>query len=100
MNKVGTIDDFPEGKVKIVRIDGERVAICNVEGTLYAVEDRCTHDDAPLGEGELEGCEIECPRHGARFDVRTGKVTLPPAVYPIETYPLEIRDGDVMVDID
>lgn len=100
MHKVGHVKDFPEGKVTIVRVDGERVAICNVEGTLYAVEDRCTHDDAPLGEGDLEGCEIECPRHGARFDVRDGTVTLPPAVFPIETYRLEVQDGVVMVDID
>ena len=100
MPKVGQVEDFPEGKVKIVRVDGERVAICNVEGTLYAVEDRCTHDDAPLGEGDLEGCEIECPRHGARFDVRDGSVTLAPAVYPIETYDIEVRGDEVFVSID
>ncbi|MCA9794238.1 MAG: Rieske (2Fe-2S) protein [Vulcanimicrobiota bacterium] len=98
--RVGRLEDFPLGKVRVVRIEGERVAICNVDGTLYAVEDRCTHDDGPLGEGELEGCEIECPRHGARFDVRDGSVTQMPAVYPIETFELEVVDGQVYVSLD
>ncbi len=98
--KIGKLEDFPEGTVRVVKIDGERVAICNVEGSLYAVEDRCTHDDAPLGEQELDGCEIECPRHGARFDVRDGSVTQMPAVYPIETFELKIENGEVFVTID
>lgn len=97
--KVGTPEDFPEGEVRVVRVQGERVAICKLEGALYAFEDRCTHDDAPLGEGALLGCEVVCPRHGARFNVKTGFVTRPPAVYPIETYAVEVKEGQVEITL-
>jgi len=97
--KVGTTDDFPEGEVRVVRVQGERVAICKLEGTLYAFEDRCTHDDGPLGEGRLVGCQVECPRHGARFDIKTGFVTRPPAVYPIETYEVAEKEGQVEITL-
>lgn len=98
--KVGRIEDFPAGQVRVVDADGERVAVANVDGQLYAFEDRCSHDDAPLGEGELEGCQVECPRHGARFDVRTGAALCMPAVVPIATYPVQVTDGAVAVELD
>lgn len=98
--KVGKVEDFPEGQVRVVDADGDRVAIANVEGQLYAFEDRCSHDDGPLGEGELEGCEVECPRHGARFDVRTGAALCMPAVVRISTYPVHVADGGVVVELD
>ena len=96
---VGRDEDFPEGEVRVVRVQGERVAICRLEGALYAFEDRCTHDDAPLGEGPLKGCEVVCPRHGARFDVRDGRVTRPPAIFPIECYEVELKEGQVEVTL-
>ncbi|HXE73082.1 MAG TPA: non-heme iron oxygenase ferredoxin subunit [Candidatus Nitrosotenuis sp.] len=95
--KVGREADFPEGEVRCVRCNGDRVAIARVAGRLYAFEDRCTHDDGPLGEGELEGFQVICPRHGARFDVRDGSVVAMPAVFPITTYPVEVKDGEVEV---
>ena len=64
----------------------------------YAVEDVCTHDGGPLGEGKLDGCELICPRHGARFDVRTGAATRMPAIEPAPTYAVRVEDGDVLVE--
>lgn len=97
---IGRVEDFPVGQVRVVYADGERLAVANVEGTLYAFEDRCTHDDGPLGEGTLEGCEVECPRHGARFDVRTGAALCMPAVTPVETFPVLVSEGGVEVELD
>ncbi len=67
------------------------------DGRFYALRDNCTHEDYPLSDGELDDCTVECPRHGSRFDIRTGDVLNPPAVVPIETYRVEIVDGDVVV---
>ena len=96
---VGPIEDFPEGQVKIRRIAGQRVGVVRYVGGFYAFEDRCTHDDGPLGEGPLDGCEIECPRHGARFDIRDGRVTHSPAMYPLEFYEVEVKDETVWVTL-
>lgn len=79
---------------------GLPVVICRVGDEFYALEDRCSHDDEELGSGELEGCELICPRHQARFDIRDGTVTAPPAIYPIETYEVTVRAGKVYVSID
>ena len=70
----------------------------NLDGQFYAVEDVCTHDGGPLGEGKLDGCELICPRHGARFDVRTGAATRMPAIEPAPTYAVRVEDGDVLVE--
>jgi 3-phenylpropionate/trans-cinnamate dioxygenase ferredoxin component len=95
--KVGETGDWaPEpGQVKVIRPRGERIAVCNVDGELYAIDDVCTHDGGSLDQGELEGDEIECPRHGARFDVRTGRATLMPAVMPVQTYAVKV-EGDAL----
>lgn len=94
-----TADVPPPGKVSVYEVDGARIALCNVDGTLYAIDDVCTHDGGALDQGELDGVEIECPRHGARFDVRTGSVTALPAFLPIETYPVRVQGQDVQVDL-
>jgi 3-phenylpropionate/trans-cinnamate dioxygenase ferredoxin subunit len=94
---VGRVEDFSPGQVKIVRVLGQRLGVVNCEGTLYCFEDRCTHDDGPLGDGPLRGCEIECPRHGARFDVRDGRVTKAPAMIPLEVFDVELVDGQVQI---
>jgi 3-phenylpropionate/trans-cinnamate dioxygenase ferredoxin component len=85
----GTCSDFKAGQGSVL--------VCNVQGELYAVADVCTHDNGPLGSSELDGCQVECPRHGARFDVRTGKVTALPAVRPIATYAVRVVDGVIEV---
>lgn len=82
-----------------VVVDGVEVLLCNFEGHIYAVEDVCTHDGAPLDQGELEGCRIICPRHGANFDVRNGAALTLPAVMPLPTYTVRIDGDDVYVDL-
>ena len=96
---VGRIADFVPGLVKVIRVCGERVGLVLLNGNFYGFEDRCTHADAPLGESQLIGCEIECPRHGARFDVRDGHVTRAPAIFAIQTYEVEVVDGQVAVKL-
>ena len=96
---VGPLQDFEPQKVRVLRVAGERLCVVQHEGIFYAFEDRCTHDDNPLGESTLKGCQIECPRHGARFDVRTGRVTAPPAFTPIEIYATEVDQDQVYVTL-
>lgn len=98
--RIGSLEDFPAGHVRVVDADGERIAVANVDGRLFAFEDRCSHDDGPLGEGRLDGCQVRCPRHGARFDVRTGAALCMPAVAPVGTFPVQVVDGAVTVELD
>ena len=91
--------DIAEGGHKLVDIGGGiEVAVFYVDGNYYAIEDVCTHDDGPLAEGELDGCQIICPRHGARFDLRTGEALTLPAYRPVEAYEVTISDGRVLID--
>ena len=85
--------------MRIVETGGLRIALCNVDGTFYAVEDVCTHDDGPLGEGTLVGREVECPRHGGRFDVTTGRATRMPAVVPVRTFPVRVEGDAVYIEV-
>lgn len=87
------------GQVKVYEAQGRRIALCNVEGTFYAIADLCTHDGGPLDQGELDGHQIECPRHGARFDVRSGRALALPAVMPVRSYPVRVEDGVVKVGL-
>jgi 3-phenylpropionate/trans-cinnamate dioxygenase ferredoxin component len=98
--KVGVVSDFPENQAVAIEVDGLPIVICNFEGRFYALENRCSHDDAELGSGELDGCQIVCPRHGAKFDIRDGTVTEPPAVFPIDTYEVIVRGKSVYVEFD
>jgi 3-phenylpropionate/trans-cinnamate dioxygenase ferredoxin subunit len=94
---VAKVGEIPEGGRKIVRVDDQSVAVFNLAGRYYAIEDVCTHDGGPLAEGELEGEAIECPRHGARFDVRTGAVLAPPAIAPVPTYEVRVEGEEIKV---
>ena len=96
---VSPVDDVPEGEVKTFTIDAQRVAVARANGQLYAVQDLCSHDDGPLGDGGLEEFAIVCPRHGAKFDVRTGAVLAMPAIAPIETFPVMEKDGRIQVAV-
>lgn len=96
--KVARVEEIAPGEKKTVEVDGVEVVIVNVDGELYAVEDVCTHDGGPLGDGKLEGCQLICPRHGARFDVRTGKALTLPAFEPVTTYAVKVQDGDILVE--
>lgn len=95
--KVATKSEIPPGGRKSVVLDGRAVLVFRIGEDLYAVEDVCSHDGQPLTEGPLEGFAVECPRHGARFDVRSGKPLCMPAVEPIATFEVQLRGDDVLV---
>ena len=97
--KVCNVSDVPQGMAHVFEAGDEEVVICNVEGEFYAVQDLCTHDQGPLGEGELIGYDIECPRHMATFDVRTGEVRRGPAFLPVETFPVRLNGDEIEVDL-
>jgi nitrite reductase/ring-hydroxylating ferredoxin subunit len=94
---VGKTSDIPPGTVRVFMVDGRGVAVANVDGQFYAFADVCTHDDGPVAEGELDGCVIECPRHGARFDITTGQVLAMPAVVPLPVYDLKVEADEIRV---
>ena len=78
-------------------MEGQLIVLANVEGSLYALQDRCTHQDYPLSDGELDGTRLECIYHGARYDVRTGRAVQLPAIRPVKTYQVEVRGDDVYI---
>jgi 3-phenylpropionate/trans-cinnamate dioxygenase ferredoxin subunit len=97
---VAKVTDLVEGGGRVFRAGAKDILVCKVEGRVFALDDRCTHDDGPLGEGHLDGHQVECPRHGARFDVRDGRALRMPAVAPVRTYPVLLEDGQVFVEIE
>jgi 3-phenylpropionate/trans-cinnamate dioxygenase ferredoxin subunit len=96
---VVSLDELPSGERIFLEIDNMSIVIFNIAGDVYALEDRCTHDNGPLGEGEIEGFEIICPRHGARFDVRDGRALTLPAVEPTRYFPTRIIDNQIEIGI-
>lgn len=98
--RVAGTEDVPVGTIKAVEVEGEPVALVNLDGTVFAVHDECTHERFPLSEGNLQGGELACLLHGARFDVRTGAVLGPPAYEPVKTYEVRVEGDDIMVAID
>lgn len=94
---VARVGEIPEGGVKVAYVDGVAVAVFHVGGEYFAMEDVCTHDGGPLAEGPLEGHVIECPRHGARFDIRTGAVKAMPATSPVPTYAVRVQGEHIQV---
>jgi 3-phenylpropionate/trans-cinnamate dioxygenase ferredoxin component len=96
------VDELGPGDVRIVEWEDLEVGVINCAGTIYAIEDRCSHDDGPLAEGEVdqERCSIECPRHGSRFDLRTGKPDTLPAYVPVDTFPVVVEDGVIKVELE
>ncbi len=94
---VATADEVKPGDRIVVDVADHYVAIFNVDGKYYAIEDVCTHDDGPLAEGELFGTIIECPRHGAQFDITTGKVVRMPAITPVPRYDVRVEGDEIQV---
>ena len=96
------VEELPPGSMKLVRHGLRDVGVYNCGGDLVAIEDRCSHDDGPLCEGDWEpdGCVVVCPRHGSRFDIRSGRPLTLPAYVPVETFPVRVRDGVVVVELD
>lgn len=95
---VANVDQFPPGTRRVVDVDGTAVAVFNLGGEYFAIRDVCPHDGGELANGKLEGEEIVCPRHGARFSVRTGAVLGPPAYEDVPTYPVRVMQGKVQVE--
>jgi 3-phenylpropionate/trans-cinnamate dioxygenase ferredoxin component len=104
MPKTVTVCDaaeLPPGTGKIIEADGLEIGLFNCGGDIYAIEDRCSHDDGPLAEGEFdpEACTVECPRHGSLFDLKTGTPKTLPAYVPVETFPVSVEDGVVKLEV-
>ena len=95
--KVAETTDIQSTKMKAIEVAGENICLINVEGKYYAIGNVCTHEGGPLAEGTLEGYEIECPWHGSKFDIRTGKVTRPPANEPESTYEVKVEGNDILI---
>jgi 3-phenylpropionate/trans-cinnamate dioxygenase ferredoxin component len=95
-------EDLPEGEMRLVEADGEKIGVFNCGGEILAIEDRCSHDDGPLAEGEYdaETCTVECPRHGSLFDLRTGRPKTLPAYVPVRTFAGRVEDGEVKLEVD
>ncbi|MFQ5656773.1 MAG: Rieske (2Fe-2S) protein [Candidatus Methylomirabilales bacterium] len=96
--KVAETKDVAVGTGILVELNGERIALFNVDGTLFAIDDTCTHSGGPLSEGELEGSVVTCPWHGAQFDVKTGEVTGPPAPEPVTSYRVKVEGADILIE--
>ncbi len=96
---VATVSALAVGQFKSVVVEGKRLLMCHTESGFHAIDDTCTHDDGPLGDGWLEGEAIECPRHGAKFDVATGTVRCLPAAVPINAYRVKVESDDVQVNV-
>jgi 3-phenylpropionate/trans-cinnamate dioxygenase ferredoxin component len=97
--QVGSVEELKEGERLFIEIDSKPIVILYIKGEYYAIGDVCSHDDGPVGEGNLEGYEIICPRHGARFDIRTGKVLALPAFVDIPAYPVRVVDDQIEIGI-
>lgn len=95
---VAGTDELPPGARRVVDVDGTAVAVFNLGGEYFAIRDACTHDGGELANGKLEGEEIICPRHGARFSVRTGAVLGPPAYEDVRSYPVRVVQGRVQIE--
>ncbi len=96
---VASIEEINEGGRLFVEIDEQPIVIIKMNGEYFAIADVCSHDDGPVGEGNIEGHEIICPRHGARFDIRTGKVLALPAFVDIPAYPIRINGDQIEIGI-
>ncbi|MGH6817956.1 MAG: Rieske (2Fe-2S) protein [Methylovirgula sp.] len=97
--KVANTNEIVPGQARLVNIKGKEIALFNVEGTFFALENACTHEEGPLAEGEIDGHEVTCPWHGARFDVRTGDVLGPPAYEAACRYNVRVAGSDIEVEV-
>ena len=96
------VAELPPGTMRLVEHEGMKIGVFNCDGTIYAIEDRCSHDDGPLAEGEFDpaACTVECPRHGSLFDLRTGKPMTLPAYMPVDIFPVLVEDGLIKLEVD
>ena len=99
--EVCPLEELPSGSMKLIAVGSLDIGVYNCGGEFYALEDRCSHDDGPLCEGDWEEdeCIVVCPRHGSRFDITSGRPLTLPAYLPVSTYPVSVRDGMVVVEV-
>ena len=97
--EIAAASELPNGERLFVEVEGKSLVIFNLAGQFFAIGDICSHDDGPVGEGDVEGFNIVCPRHGGEFDVRTGQAVQMPAVVDIPAYPVKVVDGMIQVGI-
>jgi len=97
--RVARLSDVPAGTLKSIYANAQALVLANVDGTICALEDRCSHEEYPLSDGELDGNTLVCMHHGARFDACTGRNKGLPAVRPVRSFRVEIRDGEVFVEV-
>ena len=94
--------ELPPGQMRLVEHDGRKIGVFNCDGAYYAIEDRCSHDNGPLAEGEFDPstCTVECPRHGSLFDLSTGRPKTLPAFQPVQTFAVEFEDDTITLEVD
>ncbi|MGE5283093.1 MAG: non-heme iron oxygenase ferredoxin subunit [Chloroflexota bacterium] len=94
--------ELPPGAMRLVDHEGRKIGVFNCDGALYAIEDRCSHDDGPLAEGEFDqaACTVECPRHGSLFDLSTGRPKTLPAFAPVQTFAAAVVDDKIILEVD
>jgi len=97
--KIAEAKDLSPGQAAAFEVEGQRIAVFNVEGTLYAVDDTCPHAGGPLSEGQIEGSKVTCPWHGAGFDLKTGGVLGPPAFEGVKSYKVVVEGNDIKVEV-
>ena len=97
--KVATADELADQQAKLIEVGGQKIALFHIEGAFYALSDTCTHRGGPLSEGTVEGTEVTCPWHGAKFDIRTGAVLGPPARQGVRSYPVRVTGADVEIEV-
>ena len=97
--KVAKTDEIAPGQGKMIEVSGKKIALFNVKGSFHAIDDTCTHRGGPLSEGSLEGNQVTCPLHGARFDVTTGEVLGPPATQGVARYNVRVEGTDIEVEV-
>jgi 3-phenylpropionate/trans-cinnamate dioxygenase ferredoxin component len=100
--EVCPLEELPPGAMRLVEWDDLEIGVFNCGGDLFAIEDRCSHDDGPLAEGEFDPdkCTVECPRHGSLFDLKTGKPLTLPAYVPVDTFAVIIEDETIKLEVD
>jgi 3-phenylpropionate/trans-cinnamate dioxygenase ferredoxin component len=100
--EVCPVDELSPGERRLVEWEDLEIGVFNCAGNMYAIEDRCSHDNGPLAEGEFdqEACTVECPRHGSLFDLKTGRPKTLPAYVPVDTFPVIIEDEKIKVEVE
>src|SRR5437867_1783446 len=96
---VANTTEIPPGEARAFDVDGNRIAVFNIDGTYHAIEDTCTHQGGPLSEGSIEGCQVECPWHGARFDLKTGDVLCPPAPNAVKAFRVITSGDEIQIEL-